>query len=172
MLGFATLTELGIAAGVFQMFAHGLITAVLFMMCGVIQHKAGTRNIPRLGGLAAKMPIAADVHDDRLHGLARASWPGRLRGRVLACSPPRSTRSDWLLLMPIISVAITAAYYIWAMQRTLFGPLTKEIDTGAPARCLLVRGAPRWRVLIGLDRAVRYVARADLGLSSRRRSRS
>jgi NADH-quinone oxidoreductase subunit M len=35
----------------------------------------------------------------------------------------------WLLLIPVISVALTAAYYIWAMQRTLFGPLTKEVDT-------------------------------------------
>ncbi len=51
------MTELGIAAAVFQMFAHGLITAVLFMMCGMIQHKVGTRNMPRLGGLAAKMPM-------------------------------------------------------------------------------------------------------------------
>jgi len=23
---------------------------------------------------------------------------------------------------------LTAAYYIWAMQKTLFGPLTKEVD--------------------------------------------
>jgi NADH-quinone oxidoreductase subunit M len=35
----------------------------------------------------------------------------------------------WLLLIPVTSIAFTAAYYIWAMQRTLFGPLTKEIDT-------------------------------------------
>jgi NADH-quinone oxidoreductase subunit M len=34
----------------------------------------------------------------------------------------------WLLLVPIISVALTAAYYIWAMQRVLFGPVTKDID--------------------------------------------
>ena len=36
---------------------------------------------------------------------------------------------NYLLLIPIISVAITAAYYIWAMQRTIFGPLTDRIDT-------------------------------------------
>ena len=31
--------------------------------------------------------------------------------------------------VPIASVAITAAYYIWAMQRTIFGALTDKIDT-------------------------------------------
>jgi NADH-quinone oxidoreductase subunit M len=32
-------------------------------------------------------------------------------------------------MIPVISVAITAAYYIWAMQRSIFGDLTTKIDT-------------------------------------------
>ncbi|MCX6650497.1 MAG: NADH-quinone oxidoreductase subunit M [Methanomassiliicoccales archaeon] len=128
LLGFATFSELGIAAGVFQMFAHGLITAVLFMMCGVVQHKTGTRNIPRLGGLAAKMPYAATFM--MIGFLASLGLPGMV-GFVAEFSIFTSTYDafGWLLLIPVMSVAITAAYYIWAMQRTLFGPLTKEVDT-------------------------------------------
>ncbi|HQM66684.1 MAG TPA: NADH-quinone oxidoreductase subunit M [Methanomassiliicoccales archaeon] len=127
MLGFATFTELGIAAGVLQMFAHGLITAVLFMMCGVVQHKTGTRNIPRLGGLAAKMPFAATFM--MIGFLASLGLPGMV-GFVAEFSVFTATFDafGWLLLIPITSVAITAGYYIWAMQRTLFGPLTKEVD--------------------------------------------
>ena len=128
MLGFATFTEIGIAAGVFQMFAHGLITAVLFMMCGVVQHKAGTRNIPRLGGLAAKMPLAATFM--MIGFMASLGLPGMV-GFVAEFSVMTATFDafGWLLLIPVTSIAFTAAYYIWAMQRTLFGPLTKEIDT-------------------------------------------
>ncbi|HNX47721.1 MAG TPA: NADH-quinone oxidoreductase subunit M [Methanomassiliicoccales archaeon] len=128
LLGFATFTEIGIAAGVFQMFAHGLITAVLFMMCGVIQHKAGTRNIPRLGGLAAKMPIAAVFM--MIGFMASLGLPGMV-GFVAEFSIMTATFDafGWLLLIPVTSIAFTAAYYIWAMQRTLFGPLTKEVDT-------------------------------------------
>jgi len=128
LLGFATFTEIGIAAGVFQMFAHGLITAVLFMMCGVMQHKTGTRNIPRLGGLAAKMPYAATFM--MIGFMASLGLPGMV-GFVAEFSIFTSTYDafGWLLLIPVISVAITAAYYIWAMQRVLFGPLTKEVDT-------------------------------------------
>ena len=59
LLGLATLGTIGIAAAAFQMFSHGLITAVLFMVCGVVQHKTGTREIPKLGGLAAKAPWLA-----------------------------------------------------------------------------------------------------------------
>jgi NADH-quinone oxidoreductase subunit M len=36
---------------------------------------------------------------------------------------------DLWVLIPVMSVAITAAYYIWAMQRTIFGDLTTKIDT-------------------------------------------
>ncbi|HEY3421372.1 MAG TPA: NADH-quinone oxidoreductase subunit M [Methanomassiliicoccales archaeon] len=127
MLGIATLGELGIAAAVFQMFAHGLITAVLFMMCGIVGHHVGTRNMPRLGGLAAKMPYAAVFM--MIGFMASLGLPGMV-GFLAEFSVFVATFDafGWLLLLPIISVAITAAYYIWAMQKTLFGPLTKEVD--------------------------------------------
>ncbi len=34
-----------------------------------------------------------------------------------------------LALVPIAAVAVTAAYYLWALQRSMFGPLTDKIDT-------------------------------------------
>jgi len=127
MLGFATFTEIGIAAAVFMMFAHGLITAVLFMMCGIVQHKTGTRMIPRLGGLAAKIPIASAFM--MIGFMASLGLPG-LVGFVaeFAIFVGTFQAFEWLLLIPICSVALTAAYYIWAMQRVLFGPVTKDID--------------------------------------------
>ncbi|MBM4237286.1 MAG: NuoM family protein, partial [Euryarchaeota archaeon] len=128
LLGIATASQLGIAAAVFQMFAHGLITAVLFMMCGVVQHKAGTREIPLLGGLASKMPYAATFMT--IGFLASLGLPGMV-GFVAEFSVFIATFDayTWLLLLPIASVAITAGYYLWALQRSMFGPLTEKIDT-------------------------------------------
>jgi len=128
LLGFATLGEVGIAAGVFQMFAHGLITAVLFMMCGVIQHKAGTREIPLLGGLTPKMPAAATFMT--IGFMASLGLPGMV-GFVAEFSVFTATFDTfgWILIIPIASVAITAGYYLWALQRTMFGDLTDRIDT-------------------------------------------
>lgn len=127
MLGIATLGQLGITAAVFQMFAHGLITAVLFMICGIVGHHVGTRNMPRLGGLAAKMPYMAVFM--MIGFMASLGLPGMV-GFLAEFSVFTATFEafGWLLLLPIISVALTAAYYIWAMQKTLFGPLTKEVD--------------------------------------------
>jgi len=97
------------------------------MMCGVLQHKTGTRMIPRLGGLAQKMPKAATVM--MIGFMASLGLPG-LVGFVAELGIFTSTfvALNWLLLIPVLSVALTAAYYIWAMQRVLFGPLTKDID--------------------------------------------
>ncbi len=128
LLGIATLTQLGLAAAVFQMFAHGLITAVLFMTCGMFQHKVGTREIPLLGGLAPKLPILATVM--MIGFMASLGLPG-LVGFLAEFSVFTATY-DWAgtwVIVPIISVAITAAYYLWAMQRTIFGNLTTKIDT-------------------------------------------
>ena len=128
LLGFATFTELGIVAGVFQMFAHGLVTAVLFMMCGVVQHKCGTRMIPSLGGLSKKMPIAATMMT--IGFLASLGLPGLVSfaAEFMVFASMFQIWSMWLFL-PIISVAITAGYYLWALQRSMFGPLTDRIDT-------------------------------------------
>ena len=128
LLGFATFTELGIVAGVFQMFAHGLVTAVLFMMCGVVQHKCGTRMIPSLGGLSKKMPIAATMMT--IGFLASLGLPGLVSfaAEFMIFASMFQIWSLWLFL-PIVSVAITAGYYLWALQKSMFGPLTDRIDT-------------------------------------------
>jgi proton-translocating NADH-quinone oxidoreductase chain M len=128
LLGFATFTELGIVAGVFQMFAHGLVTAVLFMMCGVVQHKCGTRMIPSLGGLSKKMPIAATMMT--IGFLASLGLPSLVSfaAEFMVLASMFQIWSMWLFL-PILSVAITAGYYLWALQRSMFGPLTDRIDT-------------------------------------------
>ncbi len=128
LLGIATMTDLGMAAAVFQMFAHGLITAVLFMTCGMFQHKAGTREIPLLGGLAPKIPIVSTVM--MMGFMASLGLPG-LVGFMAEFSVLTATYNVWELwvLIPIASVALTAAYYLWAMQRSIFGNLTTKIDT-------------------------------------------
>jgi len=128
MVGFATLGPVGMIAGVFQMFAHGLVTAVLFMSCGVVQHHCGTRIIQSLGGISQKMPKLATLMTAGF--LASLGLPG------LVSFPAEfmifySIFQSWGLwiLVPIASVAITAGYYLWALQRSMFGPLTTRIDT-------------------------------------------
>ena len=125
LLGASSLTAFGIAGGIYQLFTHGLITAVLFMLAGTIKHVTGTRDIPALSGLGRQMPrysavlIIAFLASVGLPGLA-SFWSeffvfaGWFNG--LATGPWRA-----LILVPLLSLAITAAYYIWTLQKVVFG---------------------------------------------------
>ncbi|MFP4387530.1 MAG: NuoM family protein [Desulfococcaceae bacterium] len=57
-LGLATMTVDGLNGAVFQMFAHGVMTALFFSSVGYIYDKTHTKIIPDLGGLAKTMPVA------------------------------------------------------------------------------------------------------------------
>ena len=58
-LGLSTMTVNGINGAVFQMFAHGVMTALLFSAVGYIYDKTHTKMIPELGGLSKTMPVAS-----------------------------------------------------------------------------------------------------------------
>jgi NADH-quinone oxidoreductase subunit M len=58
-LGLATLTVDGLNGAVFQMFAHGIMTALFFSAVGYIYDRTHTKMIPELGGLSRIMPVAS-----------------------------------------------------------------------------------------------------------------
>jgi NADH-quinone oxidoreductase subunit M len=58
-LGLSTMTVNGINGAVFQMFAHGVMTALLFSSVGYIYDRTHTKMIPELGGLSRTMPVAS-----------------------------------------------------------------------------------------------------------------
>ena len=57
-LGLATVTVDGLNGAVFQMFAHGVMTALFFSSVGYIYDKTHTKVIAELGGLSRIMPVA------------------------------------------------------------------------------------------------------------------
>jgi NADH-quinone oxidoreductase subunit M len=58
-LGLSTVTVEGLNGAVFQMFAHGIMTALLFSSLGYIYDKTHTKMIPELGGMSKIMPVAS-----------------------------------------------------------------------------------------------------------------
>ncbi len=58
-LGLSTMTLEGLNGAVFQMFAHGIMTALLFSSVGHIYDRTHTKTISELGGLSRTMPRAA-----------------------------------------------------------------------------------------------------------------
>jgi multicomponent K+:H+ antiporter subunit A len=59
--GLALGTSLGVAAGLFYATSHALFKGTLFMCAGAVQHATGTRDMKKLGGLSARMPVTTYV---------------------------------------------------------------------------------------------------------------
>ncbi len=57
MLGLGLGTPLGVAAGLLLCLNHALFKGGLFLCAGKIQHECGSRDMNRLGGLVAQMPL-------------------------------------------------------------------------------------------------------------------
>ena len=57
LLGIGTGTPIGIAGGLFHMLNHAIYKSCLFLCGGAVEHKTGTTNLDKLGGLARVMPI-------------------------------------------------------------------------------------------------------------------
>ena len=110
----------------YQMFSHGIITAVLFGSVGVIQHATGTRIIEDLGGLTKHMPKLAFI---MLAGfLASLGLPGMsgfvAEFSILTGSFPQLPH---FVLLAMFGIVFVAAYHLWAIQRALFGPYNEYL---------------------------------------------
>lgn len=126
LFGLAMLQERAFNGAVVQMFAHGLISAMLFMVCGVLQHSVGTRRIGDLGGVATVLP--------RLSALtvfaffASIGLPGLL-GFIpeLMVFMGAFSVHKILTVIAMTSMILTAAYYLWALERAYFGAPSADL---------------------------------------------
>ena len=56
LLGLCSLDSVGITGAIFLMLAHGVVSAGLFFIVGIIYNRTNTREISQLGGIASVMP--------------------------------------------------------------------------------------------------------------------
>ena len=127
LLGVATMTELGFAGAVFMMFAHGILSPAMFMVAGVLLHQLGTREIPKLGGIAQSQPTTTGLFVVIFMG--SLGVPGMaVFVSELAVFIAFFQSHGYLLLLPIFGMVITAGYHLWALQRAIFGAENESVD--------------------------------------------
>ena len=59
VLGIGTAIPIGIAGGLFHMINHAMYKSGLFLSAGSVEHRAGTTDLKKLGGLRRDMPLTA-----------------------------------------------------------------------------------------------------------------
>jgi NADH-quinone oxidoreductase subunit M len=121
MFGMATLTQQGIDGAVLQMFNHGTVTAMLFLLVGVIYDRAHHREINGFGGIAQIMPFYTGW--TALAFFAAMGLPGlsAFVSEVLVLIGGWQNYPK-LTIVAASAVVLTAGYMLWALQRVYLGP--------------------------------------------------
>ncbi len=117
--------QAGLGGAVFQMFNHGTISAMLFILVGVVYERAHHREIEGFGGLASQMPIYTGI--TALAFFAGLGLPG-LSGFIseAMCFIGAFPVFKAIVIASTIGILLNAAYFLWAFQRIFFGELNEK----------------------------------------------
>ena len=130
LLGLASLTAEGVSGAVFQLFSHGLISALLFLVVGVLYDRTHSRRIGDFRGLAGPLPRFAAL--TTVAFFATLGLPGfsgfiaeilvLLGAWQAALGAAVSVRLPlWTAIVPLTGLLVGAGYCLWTLQRLLFG---------------------------------------------------
>lgn len=134
LLGLASLTAEGVSGSIYQMISHGIISAGLFLIAGVIYDRTHDRIISNYSGLASEMPkytIIVVIFFFASLGLPGFSGfiaevfvlLGAFSSSVINGLVPR-----WMVIGALIGLVLSAAYYLWTIQRMFFGKFHLKTD--------------------------------------------
>jgi len=120
-LGLASGTAEGWNGAMYMMLAHGTISAMLFMIVGVIYDRAHHRDIDRFGGLAWAMPRYSVLASFAF--FASLGLPG-LSGfiaEIITLLGAFHGAHPWAAMLALLGVVLTAAYYLITLQKVYLG---------------------------------------------------
>jgi NADH-quinone oxidoreductase subunit M len=136
LLGLASFTVEGVNGAVYQMFSHGLISAMLFMLVGVIYDRTHERGITQFRGLAAVMPayttlvVIAFFASLGLPGLSGFIAELLVLLGAFASATVTGMLPRWMAIVATLGLILGAAYYLWTLQRMFFGKPWMHPDIG------------------------------------------
>ena len=136
---------MGMNGAMFQMIAHGISSAGMFFLVGVVYDRVHHRDLDKFGGLFAKMPgYSAMAMVIFFAGLGLPGLCGFI-GEVLV------VLSVWPFskVLAIVSAAVvifTAAYILWTLQRVFLGPEYK----GPHGEALTPMTTREWSIIVPL----------------------
>ncbi|MCS7315133.1 MAG: NADH-quinone oxidoreductase subunit M [Bryobacteraceae bacterium] len=126
VLGIFTFTPLGADGAVYQMINHGISTAMLFLVVGMLAARGGSSRIADYGGVATPAPNLATVF--MITALASAGLPAlnNFVGEYLVLQGTARVNLRWAVLAAT-GIILAAAYMLWLYQRVFFGPAPESV---------------------------------------------
>ena len=122
LLGLAAGNSEGMVGALYQMFNHGTITAMLFLLVGVIYDRAHTRQIDKFGGLASYMPVyTAVVTIAWFASLGLPGLSGFISEAFVFVGAFSSITTRYIAMVSVLGIVFGAAYLLWSLQRVFLG---------------------------------------------------
>ena len=124
-VGMFTFNLHGIEGAIFQMLSHGIISAALFLIVGVVYDRIHSRDIGDYGGLVHRMPVYGLGF--MVFMLASVGLPGTggFVGEFLVLLGAFQVHA-WLGALTATGVILGAIYMLYLYRRVIYGKLTKE----------------------------------------------
>jgi len=121
VLGIAAWNVTALEGSMLQMVNHGVTTGALFAMVGMIDQRAGTRRIDRLGGLWARTPVLGCFF--LFFSLASLGLPGlnNFTGEILILIGTFKAH-PWWGAFAMAGVVFAAAYMLRLVLEVVWGP--------------------------------------------------
>jgi len=125
LMGFASLSAVGVSGAVLQMFSHGIMTALFFALVGSVYDQAHTREIAAFSGLAKRVGVLTAFF--AVAGFASLGLPG-LSGFIAEFLIFAGLFQNYPLfgVLAVFGAAITAVYILRLVARVFFGPLEER----------------------------------------------
>jgi NADH-quinone oxidoreductase subunit M len=124
-LGIFSLNDLGVNGAIFQMLSHGVISAALFLIVGVVYDRLHTRMISRYGGIVEVMPRYAIIF--MLFMMASVGLPGTAGfvGEFMTLFGAFKANM-WIGILAASGIVLGATYMLLLYRRVVFGKLEKD----------------------------------------------
>jgi NADH-quinone oxidoreductase subunit M len=124
-LGIFSVNQQGLEGAIYQMLSHGVVSAALFLIVGVVYDRIHSRAIERYDGLVERMPAYAVAF--MIFMLASVGLPGTsgFVGEFLIIVGAFQVNT-WLALLTASGMVLGAVYMLYLYRRVIFGKMTKE----------------------------------------------
>ncbi len=130
-LGLFSLNELGIVGAILQSVAHGLVSATLFLLAGMVEVRTGTSAFAGLGGMARGRPVLATLL--MTTGIIALAVPGSVAfaGEFLILAGIYGVGWGWAVV-GAAAIVLAAMYMLRLISAVLHAARGRDVREDAP----------------------------------------
>ena len=128
VLGFGTGTQLGILGAVFHLFNHAIFKSLLFINSAAVEQELGTRDMNKMGGLSARMPVTGATSVIALLSTSGIPPLAGFWSKVIIIIALWKSDNYAYAVIAVLASVLTLAYLLSMQRKVFFGKLAKGLE--------------------------------------------